>query len=85
MLVLHRTVGASVLIEDVVFTVDEINNVTVEVCLQKKTGGEPMRVSLPLQQPINICYDTQVVYIARVGERARIGFEAATGIVVIRI
>ena len=87
MLILHRKIGESVLIEDAVVTVIEIDELGFEtkISLAKHTGEAPIEVAVPLQEKVEICHEVQVVFIEYSHGRARLGFEAPETVVVMRI
>lgn len=66
-------------------TLKSIEDISLEVALQKRTGGPTLTVTLPLQQKTEICYEAIAVYLVRHDGRARIGIEAPADIVVMRI
>ena len=84
MFVLSREVGQSVVIEDVAVTLVRIGEAYVEVSLVKMAGGKSLVVTLPYQQPKDICYNVQVVFVAVTGMKARLGFEAPPEVAITR-
>ena len=80
MLVLSRTVGTSVLIEDVTFTIVTIGNGVADASLRKRKGERPRVISLIQGETIEICYGVTVALI-KISERSvRLGFEFPPGI-----
>ena len=75
MFVLSREIGESVIVEDVALTLVRIGEQYVEVSLVKMTGGKSTVLTLPRHQPVDICYDVQVVFVAAENSKARLGIE----------
>ncbi len=83
-LVLSREIGQAVLIEDVVVTLVAATAEYAEVSLQKLSGGKTVIATLPKQQCVDACYDTQLVYIEGKGKKVRLGIEAAADLFIQR-
>jgi sRNA-binding carbon storage regulator CsrA len=84
MLLLSRTAGQAVVIEDVELTVVRVAPEYIEICLRKLTGGKAAVLTVPHNRGVEICYDVQLVFVATDGVLARIGFEAAENIRIAR-
>lgn len=89
MLVLSRKPGESVVIDDVLFTFVRASATHATATLQKLSGGRITEVELPIDQYVDACYDTRIIFIAsRIifiasrdhGSRGRFGFEYPDGI-----
>jgi sRNA-binding carbon storage regulator CsrA len=84
MLLLSRTAGQAVVIEDVELTVVRIAPEYIELCLRKMTGGKATVLTVPHNRRVEICYDVQLVFVTTDGVKARIGFEAPENIHIAR-
>lgn len=76
MLVLTREVGQAFVIEDVAVTLVSANTEYAEVSLQKLSGGQAVIATLPKNQGVAACYDSELIFIKLSGEKARLGIQA---------
>jgi sRNA-binding carbon storage regulator CsrA len=76
MFILSRTIGEVFLIEDVVCTLVSVDPRYAEVALRKHSGGKSVTVTLPHHEPVDICYNAQLVFVECLGTRARLGIDA---------
>lgn len=84
MLVLSREIGQAIVIDDVVITVVRVTPEYAEITLQKVTGGKKVIATLPLNEYVDACYNTQIVFITSRGNKARFGVEAPADLPIYR-
>lgn len=85
MLVVTRSVGESLLIEDVQLTVIQMQENTITFSMQKLTGGRETIVHLQRHQIVEVCYNVKFQLVRVAGSRARLGLEVPPGVNVQRL
>ena len=84
MLVLTRTIGESLLIEDVSLHVIQIQPSAITFSMQKLSGGRETIVHLQRHQIVEVCYNVKFQLIAVKGQSVRLGLESPKDVTIHR-
>ena len=76
MLVITRTVGQSLTIEDVRLDLIYADARSIIFSMQKLSGGRETKVQLHRHQIVDVCYNVKFQLISVEGQTARLGLEA---------
>ncbi len=82
MQVFSRSVGESVMIQDVQLRVEQITGSTITLSMEKLTGGQRTLVHAFKGQQLEICYNVIAMVISVNASQVMLGFEAPDEILV---